>query len=159
MDNLQKIEFGAVLLLLLFHILFLLDNVNVISGFFLFEDAKISNAPSDFIGEDKIFAYPDRLVIEIENYSLSRYASSESMIPLFDDGANGVGIKPNSEDELRVGDVITFRQGDDLIVHRIIEKGIDNEGYFFITKGDNNNLPDEKIRFSQIDSVLVVLIY
>ena len=81
------------------------------------------------------------------------------MVPVFGVGANGVGIKPKSEDELHVGDVITFRQGDILIVHRIIEKGIDKEGWFFITRGDNNNIADEKIRFSQVESVLVALFY
>jgi len=159
MDKLQKLELGIVLLLLFFHVLFLLDNPNIISNLFLSEDTKILNAPSDFIDEDKILTYPNKVVLEIENYSLSRYASSGSMIPLFDSGANGIGIKPKSEDELHVGDIITFRQGNDLIVHRIIEKGIDEQGYFFITKGDNNNVTDGKIRFSQIDSVLVVLIY
>ena len=81
------------------------------------------------------------------------------MVPIFDTGANGVGIKPKSEDELNVGDIITFRQDGNLIVHRIVEKGIDEEGWFFITRGDNNNINDGKIRFSQIDSVLVALFY
>lgn len=159
MDLLQKIEFGIVLLLLFFHVIFLLNNLNTMSNLFQFETKEVLNAPSDFISEDKIITYPNKVVLEIENYSLSKYAPTKSMVPLFDSGANGIGIKPKSEDELHVGDIITFRQGKDLIVHRIVEKGIDKKGYFFITKGDNNNITDGKIRFSQIDSVLVVLIY
>ena len=143
--------------LLFFNILFLI-NPGVISDLFLSENKATLSAPSDFIKEDQIITYKDRIILEIEDYSLSRYAPSKSMVPVLDSGANGIGIKPKSEDDLNVGDIITFRQGDDLIVHRIVEKGIDKDGWFFITKGDNNNITDGKIRFSQIDSVLVALI-
>lgn len=158
MDLIQKIEFVLVLFLLFFNILFLI-NPEVISGLFLSEDRKTLSAPYDFIKEEQIVTYKDRIVLEIEDYSLSRYAPSKSMVPVLDYGATGIGIKPKSEDELHIGDIITFRQDDDLIVHRIVEKGIDKDGWFFITKGDNNNITDGKIRFSQIDSVLVALIY
>ena len=158
MDLIQKIEFVLVLFLLFFNMLFLI-NPEVISGLFLSEDRKTLSAPYDFIKEEQIIAYENKIVLEIENYSLSRYSPSKSMVPVLDSGANGIGIKPKSEDELHVGDIITFKQNNDLIIHRIVEKGIDKDGWFFITKGDNNNITDGKIRFSQIDSVLVALIY
>lgn len=156
---LRKIELGVVLFFLFFGIFLLINNKNFISGFFLYGVDGEINAPHDFISEDKIIVYPDKIVLEIENYTLSKYSFSNSMVPIFDAGANGVGIKPKSEDELHVGDIITFRQDNNLIVHRIVEKGIDEEGWFFITKGDNNNINDGKIRFSQIDSVLIALFY
>ena len=46
-----------------------------------------------------------------------------------------------------------------LIVHRVVEKGIDEQGVYFITKGDNNNIDDCKIRFKDIDTVLIAVIY
>lgn len=158
-DLLRKIELGLVLFFLFFGVFLLINNKNIISGFFVYGADREITAPYDFISEDNIIVYPDKIVLEIENYTLSKYSLSKSMIPVFDSGANGVGIKPKSEDELHVGDIITFRQEGNLIVHRIVEKGIDEEGWFFITRGDNNNLADGKIRFSQIDSVLVALIY
>lgn len=159
MDLLKKMQIGLILFLLFLNVFLLLNNRNVISGFFLYGTGDEINAPHDFISEDKIIVYQDKIVLEIENYTLSKYSFSNSMAPVFGAGANGVGIKPKSEDELHVGDVITFRQGDNLIVHRIIEKGIDKEGWFFITRGDKNSVADGKIRFSQIESVLVALIY
>lgn len=158
MNLVQKIELVLVLFLLFFNILFLI-NTGIISGLFLSEDEKTLSAPYDFIKENQIITYKDKIILEIEDYSLSTYAPSKSMVPVLDSKANGIGIKPKSEDDLHVGDIITFKQGDDLIVHRIVEKGIDKDGWFFITKGDNNNITDGKIRFSQIDSVLVALIY
>ena len=159
MDLLQKIELGIVLLVLVFHVLFIVSNPDVVSNLFHHESKQVLSAPSDFITEDKIIAYPDKLVLEIGNYSLSRYAPTGSMIPMLDSSADGVGIKPKSADDLHVGDVITFRKDGELIVHRIVEKGIDDEGDYFITKGDNNNITDGKVRFSQVDSVLVAIIY
>jgi len=159
MGLLQKIELGIVMFLLACHVLFLINNPNIVDSLIPGSVKKQVKAPSDFISEDKIFTYPNKVVLEIEDYTLSRYAPTKSMVPVFDAGANGIGIKPKSEDVLHIGDIITFRQGEDLIIHRIVEKGIDREGCFFITKGDNNNITDGKIRFEQIDSVLVALIY
>lgn len=162
MDKFQKIELILILFVLIFSLLFFVfvNNQNMLSGFFLFEpNAQILNAPFDFINEDDIFIYEDKIVIVIENYTLSRYDSSKSMIPILSEGATGIGIKPKSEEDIHIGDIISFKQGNGLIVHRVVEKGIDREGIFFITKGDNNDINDGKIRFSQIDSVLVAIIY
>ena len=159
-DLLNKIELGVVMILLVFHILFLYTHPEIISETFFFEGA-IDNpkAPSDFISEDNILTYPNRVVLELEDYKISRYAPTKSMVPVLDAGANGIGITPESADDLSVGDIITFRDGNDLIVHRIIEKGVDFEGDYFITKGDNNTISDGKVRFDQVDTVLVALIY
>jgi len=162
MDRFQKVELVLILIILFVNmfIIILLNNSGVFSGFFLLgQNDEVLNAPFDFISEDDISVYEDKIIIEIENYTLSRYDSSESMIPVFGESATGVGIKPNSKDDIHVGDIISFRQEDIMIVHRVVEKGIDDKGYFFITKGDNNILGDGKIRFSEIDSVLVALIY
>ena len=162
MDKFPKIELILIFLVLVFSVLFFVfaNNQNMLSGFFLFEsNAQILNAPFDFINEDDIYIYENKIVIVIENYTLSRYDSSNSMIPILNEGTTGVGIKPKSEKDIHIGDIISFKQGDDLIVHRVVEKGIDKEGFFFITKGDNNDIDDGKIRFSQIDSVLVAIIY
>ncbi|MFH1787571.1 MAG: signal peptidase I [archaeon] len=155
MDLLRKIELIAVSFFLLIN-LFLLFGNSGITGFFVKDFPE--EAPHDFISEENIIANSEGIILEIKNYTISKY-SSESMIPVFDSGANGIGIKPKNEEEVHVGDIITFRQSENLIVHRVVEKGFDEEGIFFITKGDNNDLTDGKVRFSEIDSVLVALIY
>jgi len=158
MDLSRKIEFILILACFFISVFLLASNSNGLSGFVISSENRIV-APHDFISEENIKIYPDKIVLEIENYTISKYSNSTSMIPVFDSGANGVGIKPKSEDELHVGDIITFRQNETLIVHRIIEVGMDGEGWFCITKGDSNNFRDEKVRFSEVDSVLVALIY
>ena len=49
---------------------------------------------------------------------------------------------------------------DTLIVHRVVRTGYDRNGWYAIAKGDNIEQPDpDKIRFDQINGVLVAIIY
>src|SRR3989344_4762671 len=78
------------------------------------------------------------------------YIGLDLEFPISDENANGIRIVPEDEDSINVGDIITFEKNDLLIVHRVIEIGIDSEGKYFITKGDNNLVADVKIRFEDI---------
>ena len=117
------------------------------------------SAPGDWIDDGQIKVYNDRVVIDLAGASLSRYAATGSMKPLLDAGSNGIRVVPESEEQIDVGDIISFRDGNELIVHRVIEKGEDFEGVYFITKGDNNSVSDGKVRFSQIKYVTVGVIW
>lgn len=163
MDKFQKIELVLIMLILFVNLFFLisLKNPVIVSGLFFYESFsdKELQAPHDFVSPEDIEVYAEKIVINLKNYTISKYKDSGSMIPVLDDGANGVGITPKSEKDIHVGDIITFKQGNNFIIHRVIEKGIDDYGIFFITKGDNNDFNDGKIRFSQIESILVAIIY
>ncbi len=116
-------------------------------------------APSDFIQEENIQIYDDKVIISIDDASLSRYAPTGSMSPVLDENSNGIRIKPDSEDDIEIGDIISFKQDNYVIVHRVIEKGEDNEGVYFITKGDNNAINDGKVRFSDIKHITIGVLY
>ena len=116
-------------------------------------------APHDFVKENKILVYSDKVVIMLDHPTISEYAPTGSMRPLFDYGANGVRIKPTSVSDIHVGDIVTYQSGEDLIVHRVIEIGSDNEGAYFVTKGDNNSSADGKIRYPDIKYITVAIIY
>ncbi len=117
-------------------------------------------APHDTIKDSSIEVYPDRVIIHIENASLSAYAPTGSMVPVFNEGANGIRVVPSSADEISVGDIVSYSgKNDELIIHRVIEKGSDEQGIYFIVKGDNNAEPDGKIRFSDIRYKTVAILY
>jgi hypothetical protein len=118
-----------------------------------------NEAPFDYIQEDQIEIHPDKVIIHIPDTSLSRYAPTGSMKPLLDQGANGLRVVPKSEEDIHIGDIITFENKYGLIVHRVIDKGTDDEGTYFITKGDNTNLMDGKIRFSDIRYKTIAIIW
>ena len=69
---------------------------------------------------------------------------SESMEPTFykDDL---VVVKKCSEKELKKGDIITFKQEDRIISHRIDEITKEKGEVKFITKGDNNDIRDQDL--------------
>jgi hypothetical protein len=118
-----------------------------------------NDAPNDFIQEKDITIYDDKIVIEVPGTSLSKYASTGSMKPVLDEYSNGIRIMPKSEDDINIGDIITFKKDNYLIVHRVIEKGNDVQGVYFITKGDNNNVNDGKVRFSDIKYLTIGVLY
>ena len=118
-----------------------------------------ASSPSDWIADDDIIVFDDSIVLRIANATLSNYGDSGSMKPLLDIGANGIRIVPKYSDQIEIGDIISFRFGGTLIVHRVVEKGIDGEGVYFITQGDNNVFSDDKIRFEDIEYVTVGIIW
>jgi len=115
--------------------------------------------PLDRIKIKDIKVYPDKIVINIQNASLSRYADSGSMIPTLDYGANGIRIIPKNESDIKVGDIITYKKEESLIVHRVIEMGKDDNGTYYILKGDNNDKDDGKIRFNQIKYITIGILW
>jgi len=115
------------------------------------------DAPGDWIKNSEIIVNQDSIIINIANTSLSSYAPTGSMRPVFDEGANGIRIVPLDESQINVGDIISF--GDEKIVHRVVEKGLDESGVYFITKGDNNQVVDDKIRFRDIRYVTIGILY
>lgn len=116
-------------------------------------------APSDWITGEQIEVYDDKILIKVSNASLSKYAETRSMIPVLDSASNGIRIKPVSEAQIKVGDIVTFERDSNLIVHRVIEIGEDDLGKWFITKGDNSNFVDGRIRFKDIKYVTIGILW
>lgn len=128
----------------------------------LIKPQHISNeiTPQDWVKEEDIFVYQNKVCFEANNLSWTAYKPTGSMRPLFDEGANGIETKPDNPEAIKVGDVISFKDGDTIIVHRVIKTAYDSTGWFAKTKGDNNPIEDSiKIRFKNINGVLIALIY
>lgn len=89
------------------------------------------------------------------------FTDTNSMDPLIDDGAQAIQIVPLSHDEIKVGDVISYDSGRfGIIIHRVIQIGNDEQGWYATVKGDNNPSPDPvKVRFPMIRRVLVGVLY
>lgn len=72
---------------------------------------------------------------------------SPSMVPTIN-VKDAVVVKRSDEDELKIGDIITFSSTDArytglTITHRIVDKKNSNGNMLFRTKGDNNTLEDK----------------
>jgi len=132
------------------------------SGFSGIFDSPEMNSPADRIPEQGIHVFSDKIVVDIANASWASFTDTNSMDPFIDSGANSIEIKPQSEDEVKIGDVISFRTeyAEGLIIHRVVGVGQDDSGKYFMTKGDNNpNIDPGKRRFSDINGVVVAVVY
>ncbi len=68
-------------------------------------------------------------------------------------------VREVDESEINVGDVISFRQGQNVITHRITEKIETNGSTEYITKGDNNNAEDHgTITYENIEGKQITVI-
>ena len=83
---------------------------------------------------------------------------SDSMEPSIKSG-DVVIVEKIPEENIQVGDIITFKKNTEIITHRIsrIEEEANIKRY--VTKGDNNNLEDiEKVTYEDIKGKNVIII-
>ena len=62
-----------------------------------------------------------------------------SMVPLIQPG-DSVLISKAAAEQIRPGDVVIFRRGEDMIVHRVLKKLRSDDGLLFLEKGDNSGV-------------------
>ncbi len=163
--------FSAICMRLKYTLVFLLGFVSCALLFSLFSYSNIeipfgtgmvsydAEAPSDWVSEDDIVVFDDMVILRIANVTLSNYADSGSMRPVLDEGANGIRVVPESADDVEVGDIVSYVFDGVMIVHRVVEKGVDDEGVYFVMQGDNNLVSDGKVRFDRIKFKTVGVIY
>lgn len=117
-------------------------------------------SPYDWVKEDQIRVNSEGVILSIENPKIVRFANTNSMDPLLDENTNGIEIVPKSIADIHIGDVVSYKSGEDIIIHRVVFISADEEGWYCQMKGDNNSINDpEKVRFEQIQRVLVGIIY
>ncbi len=118
-------------------------------------------SPFDWIKESQIEMRPDGVFIHVNNPQWAILADTNSMDPVFDAGSHLIQVYPTSQSDVHVGDVISYDSPLGFsIVHRVIEIGFDEEGWYAILKGDNNPTPDPwKVRFDWITRILVMIVY
>lgn len=119
-------------------------------------------SPGDHIAEDAIKVYKDRVVIDVQDAIFATFTDTNSMDPVLDESAHAIEVVPKGEDDVQEGDIVAYkREGyDGTIIHRVVKKGKDQLGAYYIVQGDNNpNADPGKVRFGQIKSVVVGVIY
>lgn len=143
-----------------------LNTANDVSGTMFTEDSSVNNkekpSPFDWIKQDQITVYSDRVIIRLDNPEWAMYTDTNSMDPVIDSDSNTIQLIPSSEKNIHVGDIVAYesKYKPGIITHRVVEIGSDALGWYAKLKGDNNDSPDPgKIRFEQIRRVVVAVIY
>ena len=117
--------------------------------------------PTSRIDKDKVYVTNKSIIIFIKNPVWAKVADTKSMEPVLVGNSYVLEMKPKSFNDLKEGDIISYKDKfSDLIIHRIVGHGFDDDGWYAITKGDNNLYKDpDKVRFSQINGVLFGILY
>ena len=110
--------------------------------------------------EDQINLREKSIILQVKNATWATFTDTNSMDPVIDSTSHAIKLIPKHQEELNIGDIVSYTSEKGVIIHRIIGKDIDEQGLYFITKGDNNRYPDQdKVRFSQITGVVIGIIY
>jgi hypothetical protein len=118
------------------------------------------SSPSDWVKENQILIHKDKVILNILNPTWAKFTDTNSMDPFIDETSHAIEILPQSADQVNVGDVIAYKTIYGSIIHRVIEKGEDSKGVYYIVQGDNNKTRDPfKVRFGDIEGVVVAVIY
>ena len=120
------------------------------------------SSPSDWIAENQIGVYNSHVILDLQNAEWATFTDTHSMEPVLNSRSNAIEIRPKGPDDIKVGDIVSYKSkySEGIIIHRVIEKDSDEDGTYFIMKGDNNPSPDPgKIRFSQVQRVVVAIVY
>jgi hypothetical protein len=124
--------------------------------------ARDKPSPSKWIPDSAVDLTQDQVIINLEDARWARFSDTKSMDPVIDSNSIGIEIEPKNKEDIHVGDVVSYFSPlvNATIIHRVIEVGEDNEGWYARFKGDNNNLEDPGlVRWPQIRRVLVAVIY
>jgi len=119
-------------------------------------------SPYDRISIDDLYIAYGHIRVDVENAKWRKIYESNSMDPVIDAGSITIEIKPDKIEDIKIGDIVAYIIDDEELayVHRVVDIGEDDGGVYFITKGDNYRENDlEKVRFSQIEGIVVGILY
>lgn len=119
-------------------------------------------SPSAWITDKQIGVYSKNVILDVEDPQWATFTDTHSMEPVISSRSYAIEVVPKSVDQINVGDIVSYnsKYADGTIIHRVIQKSSDADGVYFIVKGDNNPTQDPgRIRFSQIQRVVVAIIY
>lgn len=119
-------------------------------------------SPKDRVDERQIEVYGNRIILDVQNAQWAKFTDTKSMEPILTAQSNAIELEPEDPEDIQVGDIVSYRSDytDGWIIHRVVHKGEDEKGTYFIMKGDNLPTNDPgRVRFDQIKSVVVAIIY
>jgi len=100
-----------------------------------------------------IYAVP--FIVDGYYSSVIMSGSMEPAIPV----GSIVVVKRVNPDDVKVSDIIVFQRSDSKTLHRVIDKIVENDSYYFKTKGDANEDPDPwTVQPEQVNGALLLTI-
>ncbi len=123
--------------------------------------SSVSPGPRDRVPEESIVLDSGSVKILVDNPFISRFTDTRSMLPVLNTGANAIQVVPENYSDIFVGDIVSYESSDGrTVIHRVVETGFDEDGWYAVMKGDSVRNPDPgKVRFEHVRRVLIAIIY
>jgi len=119
-----------------------------------------TTAPLGSIDKNSIIFDNEKVIINVKGASLGKYADTGSMKPTLDENTKGIRIPITDKETVKIGDIITYENElGEYIIHRVVSIGLDEEGVYYLLKGDNNFIIDAKVYYEQLRYKLVGVIW
>ena len=129
----------------------------------IFSNPKDVPSPSDILKDKDIHVLPNRVEIDIAGVIPVVFTDTNSMDPVIDIGTTALELTVTDPNDIQVGDIVSYETPlapGTVVIHRVVEIGEDEEGLYFIFKGDNNPTTDpDKVRPSQLKRRVIGLLY
>lgn len=147
------------------------QNITTCKDAFKLCGTQFNNVPSppsvivndNYFTTDYTFPQFYTLTIKYKTMKIAEVTDTKSMEPLINKNTKVVETTSFTQSDIQVGDIISFTNtnafGNNVALHRVIEQGTDEQGWYAITKGDNNVYSDGKTRFSNIQGLVIAIIY
>ncbi len=117
-------------------------------------------SPGDWIKEEQIKVYSDKVILNVPNTIWATFTNTNSMDPFFDETAHAIETIPSNPLSINEGDIISFNSPSGVLIHRVVSRNNDELGIYYTVKGDNSSVEDPfKVRFDDIQGVVVAVIY
>ena len=121
--------------------------------------AEISS-PGNWVQREQIKVYEEGVVLTIPNAIWASFTDTNSMDPVLDSDAHALEVLPQNSAAIQVGYIISYKTPYGVLVHRVVEIKSDEEGIYYIVKGDNSPFRDPgRVRFEDVKGVVVAIIY
>jgi len=123
-------------------------------------DAQDIPSPHDRVQEKDISVFEDKVIVRISSPKLISYTYKRSMEPAIKLNSIVIGITPQDKDSLFTGDIISYSEGDDILLSRISDTGHDRNGWYALLKDDSSySIRAKNVRFEDIHQVVVAIVY
>lgn len=119
-------------------------------------------SPASHIEQNQIKVTNKNVELDLQDAKWATFKDTKSMLPVLDKDTYALQIEPTCPEEIQTGDIVSYKSNirNNIIIHRVIDKGEDDKGIYYTLQGDNNESPDpERVRCDQIDRKVVAIIY
>ncbi len=121
---------------------------------------RVRASPSNYILQDQVRVFNTHVTLDIENVKWAKFKDTGSMLPIINKDSFALQIEPQCPRDINVGDIVSYKRNEDIIIHRVVHAGEDHEGPYFVLRGDNNPVNDPgKVRCEQIDRKVIGILY